>query len=134
MAETINYQLYITDDDETLFKDWREQINGTSNSNMTKIDSALSDKAQKSISAEATLLATGWTGEEAPFTQNITVEHMTAEQNGSAAVAQDATPDQMKAAENAGLRVTGQIDGVLTISCYGEKPEIDIPVSITLLG
>lgn len=41
MAETLNYKLYITDDDQTKFKVWRENLAGETNSNMIKIDNAL---------------------------------------------------------------------------------------------
>ena len=133
MAETTNYQLYITDDDETLFKDWREQINGTVNSNMTKIDAALYAIAAKSEPIQIILAATDWYGDTAPYTQNITVDGMSPDKNGIAAVSQTAATEQMTAAENAKLRVTGQSEDVVTISCFGEKPGVNIPVSIILL-
>lgn len=41
MANTTNYNLYVTDDPTVTFKTWREEMNATTNSNMTKIDSAL---------------------------------------------------------------------------------------------
>lgn len=47
MAETMNYHLYVEDDDQTLFKSWRQKMNGTQDSNMTKIDTALFAKADK---------------------------------------------------------------------------------------
>ena len=133
MAETTNYQLFVTDDDTTLFKDWREQINGTTNSNMTKIDAALFAKAAKSEPVQIILAAADWYGDVVPYTQNITVDGMSADKNGIAAVSQTATTEQMTAAENAKLRVTGQSEDVVTISCFGEKPGVNIPVSIILL-
>ena len=134
MSETANYQLYVTDDDTTAFKDWREKINGPEDSNMTKIDTALAGKAEKSVSVDATLEADAWVGAAAPFTQDISVPGLGAEQNGSASVARGATVEQEKAAEDAVLKVTGQAEGQLTISASGEKPAVDIPVTITLLG
>lgn len=41
MANTKNYNLFVTDDDSVGFKEWREAINSESDSNMTKIDDAL---------------------------------------------------------------------------------------------
>lgn len=41
MAETKNYKLFLTDSDDINFFEWREKINGQSNSNMTKIDEAM---------------------------------------------------------------------------------------------
>lgn len=41
MANTKNYNLFVTDDDSVGFKEWREAINSESDSNTTKIDDAL---------------------------------------------------------------------------------------------
>lgn len=43
MGETANYKLYVEDDNSTKFIDWRTKMNGSENSNMTKIDEALHD-------------------------------------------------------------------------------------------
>ena len=134
MAETANYGLYVSDDRTELFKDWSEKINGETNSNMTKIDEALGEKADKSETVSATLLATGWVGEDRPFTQTVAVAGLGAEQNGSAQVAKSANEEQESAAVRANLKVTGQADGTLTITARGEKPTVDIPIEVTLLG
>ena len=47
MSLTPNYELFLTDDDAMLFKDWREKINGKNNSNMTIIDTVLAGKQDK---------------------------------------------------------------------------------------
>lgn len=44
MAETANYGLYVSSDDQTKFKTWREKVAGEIDSNMTKIDAALKDR------------------------------------------------------------------------------------------
>jgi hypothetical protein len=43
MSETTNYKLFISDNDQMSFKEWRLKISGENDSNMTKIDQALSD-------------------------------------------------------------------------------------------
>ena len=103
MSETANYQLYLTDDDSTLFKEWREKINGTDNSNMVKIDTALAGKAQRSAIINATLTAGGWAGDAAPFQQVIAIDGLTAEQNGSASLAQNVSAEQLTAAKAASM-------------------------------
>ena len=134
MGETTNYQLYVTDDDTTNFKDWREKLNGTTDSNMAKIDSALAEKAERSSFVSETLLANGWIGEAAPFQQTIAIDGLTAQHNGSASVAAGATPEELEAAQKAALRVSGQADGALTITADGVKPVIDIPIVVILIG
>lgn len=132
MSETTNYGLYITDDISEKFMDWREKMNGTADSNMTKIDTALG--ALKSVAINTTLLASAWVGVDAPFTQELSVDGLSANQNGTISVAHNATADQREIAREAMLSVIGQEDGKLVIAADGEMPEFDIPVYIILLG
>lgn len=134
MNETTNYKLHLTDDSSERFQDWRMKMNGTENSNMVKIDKALGEKANSSIAISATLLASAWVGVTAPFTQELSVEGLTAAQNGVIDVAHDATATQREIAREAMLSVIGQSDGKLVIAADGEMPEFDIPVYIILLG
>lgn len=134
MSETTNYGLYITSDSSEKFLEWRTKMNGTENSNMVKIDTALGEKANSSISVSTTLLANAWVGVDSPFTQNISVEGLGATQNGTISVAHSATAEQREMAREAMLSVIGQAAGQLTIAADGEMPDIDIPVYIILLG
>ena len=67
MSETTNYGLYLEDDASAKFQTWRQKMNGSGQSNMVKIDTALGKKADKSTSATATLLASAWVGVDAPW-------------------------------------------------------------------
>lgn len=134
MSETPNYGLYLEDDASTRFQEWREKINGTENSNMVKIDTALGTMAQKSGKVVGTLLASAWSGIDSPFTQTLAVEGLGSDQNGNISVAQNATIEQRDAARMAMLSVIGQSEGQLIISADGEMPEVDIPVVVILLG
>lgn len=134
MGETNNYKLHLTDNSAEKFLDWREKMNGTENSNMIKIDNALGEKANSSVAISTTLLASAWTGVNAPFTQELSVEGLTASQNGVIDIAHDATAVQREIAREAMLSVIGQSNGTLTIAADGEMPEFDIPVYIILLG
>ncbi len=132
MSETTNYQLHLTDDASERFKDWREKINGTVNSNMVKIDAALGEKAAKSISVDAVLLASAWTGVEPPFVQVLQVEGLREAQNGIIGLAHSATAEQREIACEAMLAITGQGNGTLTIVADGKMPEFDLPVTIIM--
>ena len=134
MSETPNYELYLEDDASAKFQKWREKMNGTEDSNMVKIDTALGTMAQKSGKATGTLLASAWNGIDSPFTQTLAVEGLGADQNGSISVAQNATIEQRDAARMAMLSVIGQSEGQLIISADGEMPDVDIPVVVILLG
>ena len=134
MSETEHYKLYVTDDDSEKFKTWREKMNGAEDSNMQKIDTALSEKAEASVLVTATLSTDAWECDSAPYTQTLDVEGLTADQNGNIFLAQNATSDERAAAVVARLSVTGQAEGQLTITADGTKPSMDIPVGIILLG
>lgn len=130
--ETTNYKLSLCDDATVNFIDWRKSINGSVDSNMVKIDAAIAAKADVSKTIQASLLASAWIGESAPYSQVITVNGLTADTNGTISGASSASSEQRAAIRNAMLAVTGQADGELTITADGEKPEIDIPVTIII--
>lgn len=134
LSTTTNYNLFLCDDKTKKFKEWREEINGTDNSNMIKIDAALGEKANKSDTIEAVLYADSWSGETNPYTQHIAVDGLGANQNGSIAISHSADIEQRNNARDALLAIVGQEDGGLTISADGELPSVDIPVVIILLG
>ena len=134
MSKTPNYDLFVTDDAGTKFKDWREQMASESNSNMVKIDAALFGKAEQSQSVEITLTADGWIGDAAPFSQQVAVANLKADTNGSIAIASGATAEQRAAVRKAQLSIAAQADGLLTLNCDGKKPTVDIPAVVVILG
>ena len=131
--ETPNYHLYVEDNDQILFKEWRTRLNGTVDSNMTKIDEALEQKANKSRAIQARLTRDNWAGSSTPYTQIIFIDELSANQNGIISVSLDADLEARDAARNAMLSPTKQEDGKLTISADGDIPSVDIPVTILLI-
>ena len=133
MSATKNYDLALTDNDQTKFKEWRESINGNSNSNMEKIDTALGEKANLSVAINAVLLMSAWS-DDSPYVQTISVEGLNADQNGIITIGQNITTEQPEDVVAADMRISDQADGSLTVTAYGDKPTCDIPVTIILLG
>ena len=133
MSATKNYDLALTDNDQTKFKEWRESINGNSNSNMEKIDTALGEKANLSVAINAVLLMSAWS-DDSPYVQTISVDGLTADQNGIITIGQNITTEQLEDVVAADMRISDQADGSLTVTAYGDKPTRDIPVTIILLG
>lgn len=133
MSATKNYDLALTDNDQTKFKEWRESINGNSNSNMEKIDTALGEKANLSVAINAVLLMSAWS-DDSPYVQTISVEGLNADQNGIITIGQNITTEQLEDVVAAEMRISDQVDGAFTITAYGDKPTRDIPVTIILLG
>lgn len=134
MSTTINYGLYLTDDSSVTFYEWWNKMNGTTDSNMIKIDAALGVKANQSASVANTLYATGWEGTASPYTQTLTISGLTADHNGVISLSASATAAEKAAAIDAVLSVATQADGTLTIQAEGIVPTIDIPVAMVLLG
>lgn len=133
MSETTNYGLYLEDNDQTKFKDWREKINGTNESNMVIIDRVLGEKANASTTVDGILTVDGWTDVDGRMTQALSVPGLGATQNGNIALSPAATPDERSAARAAILALAGQTEGELTVVADGQKPTINIPVVVTLI-
>lgn len=85
---------------------------------------------EKINSNEVTLLANGWVGTDAPYTQTVTA-YVGPYENGLITMAKGATDEQYLAAAKAKIRVDSQPgSGNLTLKATGEKPNIDIPVVV----
>lgn len=134
MNTTTNYNLYLCDSGEKYFKEWQEEMNGTEDSNMIKIDKALGEKAASSVSIFDTLYADAWIVNGTSFLQTITVAGLSDEHNGNISISNEATTDQFNSACSAMLKISEQRDGELVICAEGELPKVDIPVAIILLG
>lgn len=149
MGQTTNFNLYVTDDDQEKFLAWRENIAGTVDSNMVKIDLALAEHdaeiesllqkvdtlATKTKSVDCILSAESWTGDSRPYTQDINVDGATSESNGIIFVSHSATAEQREASRLAMLGIVNQSDSLLTVVADGEdKPSVDIPVTVLIFG
>ena len=90
--------------------------------------------AAPSKSFQHTLAAADWVGEEAPYTQVASSGTNNKNANGYVALSQTATAAQIEAAQKARLRVSAQTFYQFTVTADGEKPTVDIPIQVTLLG
>ena len=98
-------------------------------------DAVLYDTSMRlSRSYNVILKTSNWSGTSAPYTQTISVSGLTAAASGDIGLAQTATAEQRAAARAAMLCVTGQAAGTLTITADGDKPTVDIPVTVTILS
>lgn len=90
--------------------------------------------ATPSKTVNFTLAAAGWTGTAAPYTQTVTATGVTASSNGTVGIADNATDAQWLAAAKAQIRKSAQAANSLTVKAYGEKPTVDIPCSVIIVG
>ena len=100
-------------------------------------NAALADvqnKADKSTDTTATLLASGWTGDSAPYSYTLAVAGVTADSNQELLPALGITTEQLAALQAANIQDDGQAGGTVTLKAFGTKPTIDLPIRIILRG
>lgn len=94
----------------------------------------LDSKANKSIKITATLLASGWMGENAPYIYNLSVTGVTGTSNQELLPALDITTAQLTALQAANIQDNGQSEGTVSLKAFGTQPTIDLPIRIILRG
>lgn len=96
-------------------------------------DTKLDENKLKELIAEPKVLTTSlnpntWVDN----TYTITHSYITADCNGSLTIPNTITDEEYEALLNAGIRISDQTTGSLTLKCL-ETPEIEIPVTLTIL-
>lgn len=82
----------------------------------------------------ATLLASGWTGSEAPFVYTLAIAGVTATSYQELLPAVNITAEQLKALQAANITDAGQAAGAMTLKAYGKVPTVDIPIRVIKEG
>lgn len=82
----------------------------------------------------ATLLASGWTGSEAPFVYTLAIAGVTATSYQELLPAVNITAEQLKALQAANITDGGQASGSMTLKAYGKVPTVDIPIRVIKEG
>ena len=83
----------------------------------------------------AVLRAAGWRGTSAPYTQTVSVSIVKNPSiDGYVGLAETVTTQQWNAAALARFRKTAQGNGTITITAEGDRPAIDIPITVVLTG
>ena len=80
-----------------------------------------------------TAAAGSWTSATHP-TQTLSATGVTASNTIIVGLASDATDAQIEAARTASIRCTAQSAGEITLTVFGTEPEVNIPVSVVILG
>lgn len=126
-------------DSEAEFNAWMEGIReqfgeDIAGGALAKIQSLERDKADKASVFQKTLQATGWQGEDAPFTCALSVDGVTESSIVDISLSSAATQEQAKAWMAGQFADGGQEAGEVTVKAFGSKPEADIPVTVIVRG
>ena len=89
--------------------------------------------AKKSITRQVTATAAGWSSATQP-TQTIPVSGVLSDNNIIVGLPETITSTQYDIACDGKLVCTAQATNSITMTCYGYKPSIDIPLSVVILG
>jgi len=135
LNKTVNYEL--TKPEENEYYDV-EVPNGNMDiidTKMKEVEDKANAAAAKSTLATAPLPASGWTGTESPYSITVTVAGAKPEPTRiEVQPTTDATAAQWAAWRAALIRGGGQGTDSLTLLADGDKPEIDIPIAVTIRG
>lgn len=92
------------------------------------------DYSGPKVTVTATLLASGWTGSEAPFVYTLAIAGVTATSYQELLPAVNITAEQLKALQAANITDGGQASGSMTLKAYGKVPTVDIPIRVIKEG
>ena len=88
--------------------------------------------ALKKVKATTTILASGWTGDAAPYTNTMSISGITATNEVEVLPSYDWTTEQAEAWSGAMILNGSQEVDTLILKAYGDKPVIDITVVILI--
>ena len=92
------------------------------------------DYAGISETVTATLLAANWTGDVAPYTYTLAVTGVTANSNQELLPSLTITEEQLTALQAANIQDGGQAVNSVTLTAFGDKPTIDLPIRVIVRG
>ena len=98
------------------------------------IDLLTSGKADKPSLVNTSLLALSWVGSASPYTLDLSVANVSATSIQQLKIALSASSAEITAFQNAIVLDNGQTEGHMLLKAIGDKPTIDIPVTIMLQG
>lgn len=89
--------------------------------------------AAKSKAVTLTVLASAWQ-DHGPYTATVACSIATASNNLIVGAGDNLTAEQLEAMSAATIVCTGQANGRLTLTAFGEVPTIDLPVNVLEVG
>ena len=99
-------------------------------------EDAVADQDYAPVVAQVSgaLSAASWSGSAAPYTQAVAIAGMTDTKKAIAGLPHTATGAQFLAALDAQMHVTSQGTDTITVTAEGDKPSMDIPILVQIMG
>lgn len=101
---------------------------------VTEVESSVSNKANKSTVETVTVVASDWIGDDAPYTNSISVSGVSADNFIEVLTPSSVTDEQYAAYSSANITKITQSDNSITLYAYGIKPTIDLPITVIVRG
>lgn len=101
---------------------------------VSELSKTVDTKASKSVSSNYTILASGWSGSSAPYSFTLSATGVTASNNVELVVPPTITVAQVEAYQSAAIVTGTQANGSITLKAYGEKPKINLPITVIVRG
>lgn len=118
--------------EESEFNEWfaglKEVLDGNVAGNLLNL---IQTKADIPLVTSVSLLAEGWTGDESPFKQNITIAN--APTNSQVSIQLSDTAYKSLAENGTMVLRIDNVDGVFVATAIGEKPNTDLTVQVTAI-
>lgn len=85
-------------------------------------------------SVSTTLSSSSWTGSSAPYSITVTVNGVTSTSYQLIKPSDTISATQLSALQAANIQSGGQSTNSITLKAFGEKPTINLPIEVILLG
>lgn len=99
----------------------------------TKVEN-VENGAPKSVAVEVNASSADWVGESAPYTLNLAVNGVTADNNIEVGLASSVNLDQIKLSMKCIIQCTAQAENQITLTAYKNKPTADLPIQVLIIG
>lgn len=115
-------------------KDYFDGKNGEDGYTPVKGKDYFDGKDAFTAAVAVNVLSTAWTGDAAPYTATVACNGVTADNHIIVGTGGALTADQQAAMAAAMIVCTGQGANSITLSAFGEVPDIDLPVNVMIVG